>query len=84
MPIATSQPIPVSHYESHYDPKKVLNHAEFRVLPADDPLLLKRNPEVNVACAYNEKHECHHILKPTPELAEGEVLVHVKATGICG
>jgi L-iditol 2-dehydrogenase len=74
----------VSAYEAHYDPKKVLAHPEFRVLAADDPLLLKRDESKNVACAYNEKHECHHILKPTPELAEGEVLVHVRATGICG
>lgn len=69
-------------YETRYDPKKVLTHPDFRVLDANDQAL--NDPKANIACAYNEKHEVHLIHKPMPTAGEGEVIVHVRATGICG
>ena len=80
--MATSPAPPVSHFENYYDPKKVLSHPEFRVLDPTDAIL--QDKKANVACAYNEKHEVHLIHKPLPAVGQGEVLVHVKATGICG
>jgi L-iditol 2-dehydrogenase len=82
MPIATD--IPQTHYETHYDPVKVINDPEFRILSAQDPILSKRNVEVNISCAYNPDHVVHMIQKPMPKAGKGEVVVHVRATGICG
>ena len=82
MPAATEPAVPISHYENYYDPKKVLSHPEFRIIDSSDAAL--GDKKANVACAYNEKHEVHLIHKPMPVVGEGEVLVHVRATGICG
>lgn len=71
-----------THYESAYDPARVLKSKEFRVLAADDAALSDK--KANIACAYNPAHEVHMINKPVPTPREGEVIVHVKATGICG
>ena len=84
MAAPTSPAPPVSHFESYYDPQKVLSHPEFRIIDPSDPVLADKSKKANVACAYNEKHEVHLIHKPLPAVGEGEVLVHVKATGICG
>lgn len=71
-----------SFYEQRYDPARVLKHPAFRVLAEDDPLLKDKN--ANIACAYNPAHEVHMIAKPDVVPRDGEVVVHVKATGICG
>lgn len=80
MPIATSPAVPLSHYETHYDPKKVIAHPDFRLLDSSAVL----DKQSNIACAYNEKHEINMVQKPMPEAGPGEVLVHVRSTGICG
>lgn len=75
-------PVGSSVYESQYDPAKVLEHPEFRVLDDGAPELTDKS--ANIACAYNPAHEIHMIHKPTPKPRAGEVIVHVRATGICG
>jgi L-iditol 2-dehydrogenase len=77
----TAAPAP-TFYESAYDPQAVLGSKEFRVLAAGDPALSDK--EANLACAYNPAHEVHMVRKPQPVAREGEVVVHVRATGICG
>jgi L-iditol 2-dehydrogenase len=78
----TIAPAPLTKYESHYDPTKVLAHPHFRVLAPGDPAI--KDKSTNLACAYNPAHEVHMIAKPTPTVGPGEAIVHVKATGICG
>ncbi|GMK57854.1 hypothetical protein CspeluHIS016_0406880 [Cutaneotrichosporon spelunceum] len=73
---------PLTKYEAHYDPTKVLNDPEFRILAAGDAAL--KDKATNLACAYNPAHEVHMVAKPTPTAGPGEAVVHVKATGICG
>lgn len=76
-------PVATSSYETLYDPQKVLDHPDFRVITDDaDPALT--DPKSNIACAYNPAHEIHMINKPYPQVGTGEALVHVRATGICG
>ncbi|ODN73131.1 hypothetical protein L202_07697 [Cryptococcus amylolentus CBS 6039] len=74
--------IPASKYEAHYDPKKVLAHPDFKILEEGAPELDSR--EENIACTYNPQHEVKMVKKGKVEPGEGEVTVHVKATGICG
>ena len=69
-------------YEIDYCPKLVLEHAEFRVLAPSDPAL--DDCDLNLACAYDEKHQIKMIVKPKPIAREGEAIVRVRATGICG
>lgn len=69
-------------YESAYDPKAVLRAKEFKVLASDDPVL--GDKDANIACAYNPAHEVNMVRKPRPVAREGEVVVHVRSTGICG
>jgi L-iditol 2-dehydrogenase len=81
--VSTVTPAPVrSQYEEHYDPTVILKHPEFAILPNDAVDLSDKS--LNVACAYNEKHEVTMIKKPVPKAGKGECVVHVKATGICG
>lgn len=83
MPVPDIPVNAATQFEVRYDPKKVLEHPEFRIIKsATDPALF--DPEANLACAYNEHHEVHLINKPRPEIGHGEALVRVKATGICG
>ncbi|KII87357.1 hypothetical protein PLICRDRAFT_42985 [Plicaturopsis crispa FD-325 SS-3] len=63
-----------------YDPKKILQHPEFRVLAAGE----KPPSTANIAAFYNPQHEIHLVEKPRPKPGPGQVLVHVRATGICG
>lgn len=82
--VCTVVPAPIlSEYERHYDPKVVLTHPEFAVLPSSDKSTLE-DGKINLACAYNEKHEVTMIKKPVPKAGPGECVVHVRATGICG
>ncbi|KAG6868948.1 hypothetical protein C0993_007162 [Termitomyces sp. T159_Od127] len=63
-----------------YDPRKVLQHPQFRVLALDE----KPSKDANIAAFYNPSHEIHLVEKPRPVPGPGQVLVHVRATGICG
>jgi len=63
-----------------YDPNLVLKHPEFKVLAEGENL----GPKANIACAYNPGHQVHLINKPRPQAGEGQCVVHVRATGICG
>ncbi|KAF5387370.1 hypothetical protein D9757_005763 [Collybiopsis confluens] len=63
-----------------YDPRKTLDHPEFRVLNSGE----KPSKEANIAAFYNPAHEIHLVQKPKPKPGPGQVLVHVRATGICG
>jgi L-iditol 2-dehydrogenase len=65
---------------SVYDPRKVLEAPEFRILKDGEI----PGPEANVAAFYNPAHEIHLVEKPKGKPGPGQVLVHVKATGICG
>lgn len=61
-----------------YDPKKVINHQDFKVLDKNS----KPKPDANIALCYNQHKEIHLVEKPRLDLAPGQVEVHVKATGI--
>ncbi|KAF8828200.1 hypothetical protein HHX47_DHR4000962 [Lentinula edodes] len=63
-----------------YDPRKVLDHPDFRVLTSGE----KPSKESNIAAFYNPAHEIHLVEKPKPKPGPGQVLIHVRATGICG
>lgn len=63
-----------------YDPRKILDHPEFRVLsPGENP-----PSTANIAAFYNPAHEIHLVEKPKPKPGPGQVLIHVRSTGICG
>jgi L-iditol 2-dehydrogenase len=63
-----------------YSPLKVLQHPEFRILsPGEKP-----PSTANIAAFYNPAHEIHLVEKPKPKPGPGQVLLHVRATGICG
>ncbi|KJA27975.1 hypothetical protein HYPSUDRAFT_129896 [Hypholoma sublateritium FD-334 SS-4] len=63
-----------------YSPRKVLDDPVFRVLKVGE----KPSPEANIAAFYNPAHEIHLVEKPRPKPGPGQVLLHVRATGICG
>lgn len=63
-----------------YNPRKVLDDPGFRVLKVGE----KPSPEANIAAFYNPAHEIHLVEKPRPKPGPGQVLLHVRATGICG
>jgi L-iditol 2-dehydrogenase len=70
----------MSDNASIYDPRKILDHPDFRVLsPGEKP-----SDNANIAAFYNPSNEIHLVQKPRLEPGPGQVLVHVKATGICG
>lgn len=63
-----------------YNPSKILQHPSFRIIKeGEEPL-----SGANIAAFYNPKHEIHLVEKPKLKPGPGQVLVHVKATGICG
>lgn len=63
-----------------YSPRKVLEHPEFRILANGE----KPPKTVNIAAFYNPAHEIHLVEKPILKPGPGQVLLHVRATGICG
>ncbi|PPQ98250.1 hypothetical protein CVT26_003421 [Gymnopilus dilepis] len=63
-----------------YNPKKILDHPDFKVLKQGE----KPAPDANIAAFYNPAHEIHLVQKPKPKPGPGQVLLHVRATGICG
>lgn len=63
-----------------YNPRQVLDHTEFKILaPSEKP-----SSDTNIAAFYNPQHEIHLVQKPLPKPGPGQVLLHVRATGICG
>ena len=63
-----------------YNPQKVLKHHDFKILaPGEIP-----PSDANIAAFYNPNREIHLVQKPRFKPGPGQVLVHVKATGICG
>lgn len=70
----------LSKYQTRYDPTRIQDHPDFRVLgDSETP-----SKEANISCAYNQHQQIHLIQKPMPEPEPGELLLHVRATGICG
>lgn len=67
-------------YHSQFDPQRVLDSAEFRIVDNVEP----RDVNKNIACAYAPGAKLHIIEKPVPKAGPGQVVVHVRATGICG
>lgn len=79
---SVSPPPQKSQYEVKYDPDLVLKSVNFKELKEGDKEL--KDVKANIACAYDEKHNVKMINKPIPKAREDEVVVHIKATGICG
>ncbi|KAL3418235.1 l-arabinitol 4-dehydrogenase [Phlyctema vagabunda] len=53
-------------------------------MPSSDFLsILSRKPE-NLSVYTNPKHELHMQSGPVPTLSQGQCLIHIRATGICG
>jgi L-iditol 2-dehydrogenase len=72
--------MPDGGFADVYNPRKVLDDPSFRVLgPNETP-----SPDANIAAFYNPGHEIHLVEKPRPKPGPGQVLLHVRATGICG
>ncbi|KAH9456740.1 hypothetical protein MJO28_006806 [Puccinia striiformis f. sp. tritici] len=67
-----------------YDPQIVLDSSDFKVL--EDPAEIAKCSEANenIACCYNDKKQIHMVKKPMPKAHPGQVLLHIRATGICG
>ena len=63
-----------------YSPDKVLKHPDFRILAEGE----KPSKTANIAAFYNSANEIHLVEKPRPTPGPGQVLLHVRATGICG
>lgn len=79
----SNEQIPVDAATSNpeiYHPSKVLKHPDFRVLKDGEV----PSPTANIAAFYNPAHEIHLVEKPKLSPGPGQVLVHVRATGICG
>jgi L-iditol 2-dehydrogenase len=69
-------------YPTAYAPELVLKSPEFKIL--EEGVVPQRNPNQNIAAAYAPGAQLHLIEKPIPKAREGEVVLHVRATGICG
>lgn len=82
MTVASATATPLSFYEDAYNPARVLESPEFRVLADNDPVL--KDKSANIACAYNPAHQVHLVQKPAVKPRKDEVIVHVRSTGICG
>ncbi|TEB36567.1 L-arabinitol 4-dehydrogenase [Coprinellus micaceus] len=67
-------------YAVAFDPRKVLDDPEFKILKEGE----KPDPGANLAVCYNAHKQVRLVQKPRPKPGYGQVLVHVRATGICG
>ena len=67
-------------YAAAFDPRKVLDDPEFKILKEGE----KPDPGANLAVCYNAHKQVRLVQKPRPKPGYGQVLVHVRATGICG
>ncbi|KAK4058657.1 hypothetical protein OIO90_000101 [Microbotryomycetes sp. JL221] len=75
------------NYATMFDPQVVLNDPAFKLLPRHH--VPKRDVNVNLSCAYGPVDDQHGpqlnlIEKPKMKPQHGQVVVHVRATGICG
>jgi L-iditol 2-dehydrogenase len=68
--------------DSPYSPTAILKHPSFRIFADDEEV--PRHEAANYACFYNHKKEIHLVEKPKPSAGPGQVVVRVRATGICG
>lgn len=71
-----------TNYPAAYDPVAVLQHPDFKEIP--EGIVPSRDTSKNLATAYAPGAKLLLIEKPRPTAREGEVVVHVRATGICG
>lgn len=71
-----------ARYHTAYHPDDVLKSSEFKIL--EKGVEPTRDPSRNLAAAYAPGAQLHLIEKPVPQAREGEVVLHVRATGICG
>jgi L-iditol 2-dehydrogenase len=67
-------------YPAAYDPVAVLQHPDYKIIEG----VPSRDVEQNLAIAYAPGAKLHLIQKPVPTAREGEVVIHVRASGICG
>ncbi|MBW0515676.1 hypothetical protein O181_055391 [Austropuccinia psidii MF-1] len=80
---ALNDPIFNSINPKLYDPKLVLDSNQFKILKKPDEIP-NDNLKINIGCFYNHKKELHLAQKPIPKIFPGQVLLHIRATGICG
>ncbi|KAF9520538.1 hypothetical protein BS47DRAFT_1370372 [Hydnum rufescens UP504] len=64
-----------------YDPKLVLESPAFHILAEGEH---PNDKTVNIACFTNPNHDLHLVEKPMPKPGRGQVLLHIRASGICG
>ncbi|KAI9619449.1 hypothetical protein H4Q26_014211 [Puccinia striiformis f. sp. tritici PST-130] len=67
-----------------YDPRNVLDSAEFEILTDAKKVKAYSDENKNIACCYNDKQQILMVNKPIPKAHPGQVLLHIRATGICG
>jgi L-iditol 2-dehydrogenase len=60
-----------------YNPRKIFDHPDFKVLADGE----KPAEGANIAAFDNPNHQ---IQKPHPKPGSGQVLLHIRVTGICG
>ncbi|WAR55232.1 hypothetical protein PtB15_4B852 [Puccinia triticina] len=77
-------PVFVSINHALFDPKIVLESSEFNVLGDPAEIAEASASNQNIACCYNDKKQIQMVKKPMPKVHPGQVLVRVRATGICG
>ncbi|GAA5820473.1 hypothetical protein JCM11251_005639 [Rhodosporidiobolus azoricus] len=70
------------NYPAQYDPNLILQHPDFKIL--DSGIVPDRDESKNIAAAYAPGAKLYLVEKPVPKARDGEVVLHVKATGICG
>ncbi|GAA5883047.1 hypothetical protein JCM8547_006893 [Rhodosporidiobolus lusitaniae] len=69
-------------YSAAFDPNLVLQSPDFKIL--EKGVVPQRDTSKNLAAAYAPGANLHLIEKPVPKAREGEVVLHVRASGICG
>ncbi|PLW13201.1 hypothetical protein PCANC_20621 [Puccinia coronata f. sp. avenae] len=67
-----------------FDPKIILDSSDFKVLTDPEEIAECSESNQNIACCYNDKKQIHMVKKPMPKAHPGQVLLHIRATGICG
>ncbi|PLW20468.1 hypothetical protein PCASD_16680 [Puccinia coronata f. sp. avenae] len=81
---AAVDPIFSSINKALYDPKLVLDSKEFEIIEDQAKVKEYSDSNQNIACCYNDKQQILMVKKPMPKLHPGQVLLHIRATGICG